>query len=181
MGYCLLGVAAATSYGVQTILAYFVIYILTSIALFAVLISLKVRSNGNEQLIENIDHFKGLARTNPVIGAIVTLSLISLIGLPFPPFPGFFGKFFVFGAAIKADLFWLAVVGVLTSVVSAFYYLRIIKLMFFDKIDDNTRIVYEKSGNGGFIILIATALSFFVFVAPSRILDIARTAAGSLF
>ena len=144
MGYILMGVAASSIEGIQAVLTYFVIYIFNSIAIFAVIMSLRVRQNNNESGIENIDHFKGLAKTNPTLAIMFTLTMVSMIGLPFPPFAGFFGKFFIFGAAINSGLYILAVIGILTSVVAAFYYLKLIKLMYLDKPVENIRVVSNK-------------------------------------
>ncbi len=181
MGYALLGVCANTELGVQSVLAYFIIYILNSIAIFSVILSTRVRQGIDENMVEKIDHFKGLSRSHPVIAALFTLMLVSMIGLPFPPYPGFFGKFFVFSAAISANLYILAVLGMVASVIAAYYYLRIIKLMYFDTLEENIRVEVRLDPLNAFVTVLALIGSAAVFLYPSLILDIAGKAAGSLF
>lgn len=177
MGYGFLGLVANNIYGVQTIIVYFVIYILTSIALFTILLSVKTRRQGEESMIENIDHLKGFAKRQPILAIIISLIMFSLIGLPFPPFAGFFGKFFIFSAAIQTGHFALAVIGMVASVIAAYYYLRIIKVMYFDKPDDETRIVLTFNQSSVFILAIVSILSFLIFIMPDKLVDAAETAA----
>jgi NADH-quinone oxidoreductase subunit N len=127
MGYALVGLAAASQEGVQSIVTYMLIYMVTTIGVFACVLAM--RRNG--QQVENIADLAGLARNNKTLAFILAMLMFSLAGIP--PLAGFFGKLFVFMAAVKSGLFVLAVIGVLASVVSAFYYLRIIKLMYFDE------------------------------------------------
>jgi NADH-quinone oxidoreductase subunit N len=181
MGYILMGVAASSIEGIQAVLTYFVIYIFNSIAIFAVIMSLRVRQNNNESGIENIDHFKGLAKTNPTLAIMFTLTMVSMIGLPFPPFAGFFGKFFIFGAAINSGLYILAVIGILTSVVAAFYYLKLIKLMYLDKPVENIRVVSNKESIFSFIITASAVVSLIIFLYPSLVLGASYIAASSIF
>jgi NADH-quinone oxidoreductase subunit N len=82
-------------------------------------------------MVEDIDSLAGLSRTNPPVAYLLGIIMFSLAGIP--PFAGFFGKYFVFAAAINAGLYWLAVIGILSSVVGAYYYLRIVKIMFLDE------------------------------------------------
>lgn len=181
MGYILMGISAASLEGIQAVLTYFVVYIFNSIAIFAVIMSIRVRQNAEENGIESIDHFKGLAKTNPTLAMMFALMMVSMIGLPFPPFAGFFGKFFVFGAAIQSGLYILAVIGLLTSVVAAFYYLKIIKLMYLDKPADNVRIVTNLGPIFNFIIGISAIVSLIIFLYPSLILGATYIAASSIF
>lgn len=181
MGYAFVGLIANNFYGVQTILVYFVIYILSSIAIFTLLMTIKTRQQGEEHMIENIDHFKGLASRHPIIAIIFSLLMFSMIGLPFPPFAGFFGKFFVFSAAINAGFYYLAVLGMIASVISAYYYLRIVKLMYFDKPEDDVRIVVGFNQASSFILAIVSILSFVIFLMPSTLLDAAYSAAVAVF
>jgi NADH-quinone oxidoreductase subunit N len=127
MGYALVGLASASQEGVQSIVTYMLIYVVTTIGVFACVLAM--RRNG--QQVENIGDLAGLARNNKTLAFILAMLMFSLAGIP--PLAGFFGKLFVFMAAVKSGLFVLAVIGVLASVVSAFYYLRIIKLMYFDE------------------------------------------------
>src|SRR6185312_1374051 len=119
MGYALVGLAAGTPEGVQGVLVYMSIYVAMTLGTFAVILSM--RRDG--KLVENISDLSGLARTHPTMAFFLGVLLFSLAGIP--PLAGFFAKFYVFLAAIKAGLFTLAVIGVLTSVVGAYYYLAI--------------------------------------------------------
>ena len=127
MGYALVGLAAGTPEGVQGVLVYMSIYVAMTLGTFAVILSM--RRDG--KLVENISDLSGLARTHPTMAFFLGVLLFSLAGIP--PLAGFFAKFYVFLAAIKAGLFTLAVIGVLTSVVGAYYYLAIVKTMYFDE------------------------------------------------
>lgn len=177
MGYVLLGIIANTMYGVQTVIFYFVVYILASLGIFAILLALR----SGKETIEKIDDFKGLAGKHPVIALMLSLLMFSMIGLPFPPFAGFFGKFFVFGAAIAKGYYVLAVIGMITSVVAAYYYLRIVKLMYFDKPDADTRITLNMTRENAFILAIVSLLSLAIFISPSSVMKPAYFAAASLF
>ena len=127
IGYLLVGLVVGGKSGVQAILIYFTIYALNTLGAFAVLLCL--RRGG--KAVEAITDFSGLSKTNPVIALAMTVLRFSLAGVP--PLAGFFGKYFMFLAAVKAGLLPLAIIGVLSSVVAAFYYLRIIKVMYFDE------------------------------------------------
>jgi NADH-quinone oxidoreductase subunit N len=127
MGYALLGLAAGTAQGVQGVLLYLMIYVITNAGVFVCILAMK---RGGEQ-VENIEDLRGLARTNPRLALAFLIFMFSLAGIP--PMAGFFAKFYVFLAAIQAHLYWPAVIGVLSSVVGAVYYLRIVKLIYFDE------------------------------------------------
>ncbi len=127
MGYALVGLASGTMEGAQGVLVYLAIYVAMTLGSFAIILAMK----RNGQAVEQISDFAGLSRTNPVLAFLFAMFLFSLAGIP--PLAGFFAKYFVFTAAMKAGLFTLAVIGVLTSVVGAFYYLSIVKVMYFDE------------------------------------------------
>src|SRR5438874_2110869 len=127
MGFALVGLAAGTAEGVQGVLVYMAIYVAMTLGTFACILSM--RRNG--QMVETISDLAGLARTKPAMALFLAILLFSLAGIP--PLGGFFAKFYVFLAAIKAGLYTLAVIGVLTSAVAAYYYLTIVKLMYFDE------------------------------------------------
>ncbi len=127
MGFALVGLAAGTPEGVQGVLVYMTVYVAMTLGTFACILAM--RRDG--MLVENISDLAGLARTKPAMAFFLAMLLFSLAGIP--PLAGFFAKFYVFLAAIKAGLYVLAVIGVLTSVVGAFYYLTIIKIMYFDE------------------------------------------------
>ena len=127
MGFALVGLAAGTAEGVQGVLVYMTIYVAMTIGSFAFVLAMR-RDGG---LVENISDLSGLARTHPTMAFFFGALLFSLAGIP--PLAGFFAKFYVFGAAIEAHLYALSVIGVLSSVVGAYYYLRLVKIMYFDE------------------------------------------------
>src|SRR6202034_1158834 len=127
MGFALIGLAAGTPEGIQGVLVYVAIYVTMTLGVFAVILSMR-RSGG---MVESIDQLAGLSRTHPAMAFFLAMLLFSMAGVP--PLAGFFGKFYVFLAAIKAGLYVLAVIGVLASVVGAYYYLVIVKVMYFDE------------------------------------------------
>jgi NADH-quinone oxidoreductase subunit N len=172
MGFALVGLAAGTVEGAQGVLIYISIYVAMTLGTFAVILTMK----RNGQHVENISDFAGLSRTNPLLAFIFAMLLFSLAGIP--PLAGFFAKWYVFVAAIKAGLFTLAVVGVLTSVVGAFYYLTIIKVMYFDeplgKLDPMRMELRT-------VLAVAGLFNIFFFVYPGPLVSVATSAARSLF
>src|SRR5690606_5730007 len=122
------GLAAGTELGVRGVLVYMAIYLFMTIGAFAVILSM--RRDG--RMVEEIADLAGLSKTHPMMALAMGIFMFSLAGIP--PLAGFIGKVFVVQAAIEAGLVTLAVIGVLTSVVSAFYYLRIVKVMYFDEV-----------------------------------------------
>jgi NADH-quinone oxidoreductase subunit N len=127
MGFALVGLAANSEAGVRGVAIYMLIYMVMTLGTFAFILAMR-RSDAN---VEQIGELSGLSATNPVMATILTILMFSLAGIP--PLAGFWGKWYVFLAAIDAGLYALAVIGVLASVVGAYYYLRIIKLMWFDE------------------------------------------------
>src|SRR6187399_2388373 len=127
MGYALVGLAANSEAGVRGVAIYMLIYMVMTLGTFAVILAMR-RNNAN---VEEISELSGLSATNPVMATMLTILMFSLAGIP--PLAGFWGKWYVFLAAIDANLYALAVIGVLASVVGAYYYLRIIKIMWFDE------------------------------------------------
>jgi NADH-quinone oxidoreductase subunit N len=126
-GFALVGLSAGTAVGVEGVAVYMAIYLAMTIGIFAAILSLRTESG----TVETIAQLSGLAQRRPFIAAVIAILMFSFIGLP--PLAGFFAKWQVFLAAIDAHLFALAVIGVLASAVSAFYYLRIVKVMYFDE------------------------------------------------
>jgi len=127
MGFAVVGRAANSQEGVRGVVIYMRIYVAMTLGTFAFIIAMRRK----EGLVEKIDDLAGLSNTNPVMATMLTILLFSLAGIP--PLAGFWAKWYVFLAAINAGLYALAIIGVLTSVVAAFYYLRIIKIMWFDE------------------------------------------------
>ena len=172
MGFALVGLAAGTAEGVQGVLVYMSIYVAMTLGTFACILAM--RRDG--VLVENISDLAGLARRQPAMAFFLAMLLFSLAGIP--PLAGFFAKFYVFLAAIKAGLYTLAVIGVLASVVGAFYYLNIVKIMYFDEpvaaFESMPRLLRLVLGVSGLTVML-----FFVYPAP--ILDAATVAAKSLF
>ncbi|CAN7246245.1 NADH-quinone oxidoreductase subunit NuoN [Rhizobium rhizogenes] len=148
MGYALVGLAAGNQTGVSGVMLYMVIYMVMTLGVFAIIMAMR-RKDGRQ--VENVDDLAGLSTTNPFMATVLTALMFSLAGIP--PLAGFFGKYFVFVAAIQAHLYALAIIGVLSSVVGAYYYLRVIKLMWFDeakdefvRTDGSLRLVFGLSG-----------------------------------
>jgi NADH-quinone oxidoreductase subunit N len=172
MGFALVGLAAGTPEGAQGVLVYIAIYVAMTLGSFAVILTMK--RNGLH--VENISAFSGLSRTNPLLAFFFAMLLFSLAGIP--PLAGFFAKWYVFVAAIKAGMFTLAVVGVLTSVVGAYYYLSIIKVMYFDEPLvqlDPMRMELRT------VLAVAGLFNIFFFVYPGPLVSVATAAAKSLF
>jgi NADH-quinone oxidoreductase subunit N len=172
MGFALVGLAAGTAEGVQGVLIYVAIYVAMTLGTFACVLSMK-RSGG---MVENISDLAGLARTQPMMAFFFAMLLFSLAGIP--PLAGFFAKFYVFAAAVKAGLYALAIIGVLMSVVGAYYYLFIIKVMYFDEPHKS----FEPMPGEQALVLTVAGLFNLLFIAyPTPLLDAASTAAKSLF
>jgi NADH-quinone oxidoreductase subunit N len=127
MGYALVGLSAGTLVGVRGVAIYMLIYLVTTLGTFAFILAMR-RKDGN---VEQIGDLSGLSRTNPIMATILTILMFSLAGIP--PLAGFWGKWYTFLAAMQANLYALAIIGIVASVVGAFYYLRIIKIMWFDE------------------------------------------------
>ncbi|MGG7517172.1 NADH-quinone oxidoreductase subunit NuoN [Allorhizobium undicola] len=127
MGYALVGLSAGSKTGVEGLLLYMAIYLVMNLGTFACILSMRTAEG---ETLENVDDLAGLSQTNPFMAFILTALMFSLAGIP--PLAGFFGKYFVFLAAIEAKLYALAIIGVLASVIGAYYYLRVVKVMWFD-------------------------------------------------
>ena len=172
MGFALVGLAAGTPDGVHGVVIYMSIYLLMTLGTFAAILSMQ----RDGHYVENISDLAGLARTNGPMAFFLAAMMFSLAGIP--PLAGFFAKFYVFAAAIEANLFALAVIGVLVSVVGAFYYLRIVKIMYFDE----PAKAFDQSGVSARVVLaLSTALIIFYALAPAPLTNAAMAAAKSLF
>jgi NADH-quinone oxidoreductase subunit N len=172
MGYALVGLAAGTAEGVQGVIVYLAIYLAMTLGTFACILAM--RRHG--RMVEDIDQLAGLSNTSPTMAFLLAMLLFSLAGIP--PLAGFFAKFYVFLAAINAGLYALAVIGVLLSVVGAYYYLRIVKIMYFDapveRFEPMPGLLAAVLGGSGLFIL-------FYFVYPAPLVNVAEAAAKSLF
>jgi len=172
MGFALVGLSAGTPEGVQGVLVYMAIYLAMTLGTFACILSM--RRDG--QMVEDIADLTGLARTRPAMAFFLAMLLFSLAGVP--PLAGFFAKFYVFLAAIKAGLFALAVIGIVLSVVGAYYYLAIVKIMYFD---EPGRPFEPMPRELGAVLAVTGLFNLLFFVYPAPLIEAANAAARSLF
>ncbi|MBA1157288.1 NADH-quinone oxidoreductase subunit NuoN [Microvirga mediterraneensis] len=172
VGYALIGLAAGTPEGIQGVVIYMAIYLAMTLGTFAVILGMR---RGNV-MFESIDDLSGLARTHPALAFCLAMMMFSLAGIP--PLAGFFAKFYVFAAAIQANLVTLAVIGVVTSVIGAYYYLRIVKVMYFDAPVER----FEPMSPGvSFVLAVSSAVVLLFWLVPAPIVNAAGAAARSLF
>ncbi len=172
MGFALVGLAAGTQEGVQGVLIYMAIYLVMTLGTFAAILSMTI----NGQAVEKISDLSGLSKTNPTMAFFLMMMMFSLAGIP--PLAGFFAKFYVFLAAIKVGLTGLSIIGMLASTVAAFYYIRIVKVMYFDAPGP----AFDKAPlmiRALFTLASMCILLFWVFPAP--VVNAATAAARSLF
>jgi NADH-quinone oxidoreductase subunit N len=172
MGYVLIGLAAGTAVGIRGVLIYLVTYVFMNAGTFACIIAMRRRGRALEQ----ISDLSGLSRTDPGLALALAVFMFSMAGIP--PFTGFWGKYFIFAAAVDAGLWPLAVIGVLTSVIGAYYYIRIIKVMYFDDAVE----AFDPRPASLSVVAGASALFttlFFLFPAP--LVGAAEAAAKVLF
>ncbi len=172
MGYALVALAPGTATGVQGVLVYLAIYLAMTLGTFAVILAMR----RGDEMVEEIQDLAGLARTNPPLALFLALLLFSLAGIP--PLAGFFAKFYVFLAAIEAGLYTLAVIGVLASVVGAYYYLAIVKIMYFD---EPAKGFVPMPVELKAVLGVTGLFNLLFFVYPAPLLDAASAAAKSLF
>lgn len=173
IGYALVGLAAGTADGVRGVLFYLAIYLFMNVGTFGVILCMK-RSG---RMVEEVKDLSGLSRTNPLLAGAMAIFMFSMAGIP--PMAGFLAKYFVFLAAVEAHLYALAVIGVLTSVVGAFYYLRIVKIMYFDEPLETIDRIGDDAMTG--VLAITSLFTLLFFVVPAPILNSAAAAAASLF
>jgi NADH-quinone oxidoreductase subunit N len=172
VGYALVGLAAGTPEGVRGVIVYLIIYLAMTLGTFGCILTMRRRDGA----VEEIADLAGLARTNRPMAFVLAVLMFSLAGIP--PLAGFFAKYFVFLAAIQAGLVALAVIGVVLSVVGAYYYLRIVKLMFFDEAVEP----FEPMPTEVKIVVAITGVFVFGFVIVAEpIVVLAHAAALSLF
>ena len=172
IGYALIGLAVGTQEGIRGVMIYMFTYVFMSAGVFAVLIAMRRRGRALEQIAD----LAGLGRTDPGLAMIMTIFMFSMAGIP--PFSGFFGKLYVFRPAVESGFWTLAVIGVLTSVVGAFYYLRVIKVMYFD---DAAAAFDPRSASLTFVGGVGALVTTFFFVLPAPVIGAAQTAAKLLF
>ena len=168
VGFALIGVAAATAEGYAAAMFYMVIYMITTAGIFAFVMFM--RRDG--RALKEISDLSGLSKTHPLMAYGLAVLMFSISGIP--PLAGFFGKFFVFEVAVAEGMYALAVFGVLTSVVAAFYYLRIIKVMFFDEEEDPFDQPHSLGRKS--VAVLALAFSVLFILSPLKLLETARQA-----
>jgi proton-translocating NADH-quinone oxidoreductase chain N len=163
VGYMLLGFSCGNLEGVQALLLYLVIYVLMTMNMFASILAL--RQQGDGLRIKYLEDFHQLAKTNPLLALNISLNLFSIAGIP--PLAGFCSKFYLFFAALSSSLYIGALIGVLTSVVSCFYYIRLIKVMYFE--NPQNCVSYERMDKEKSLVLGLTLffiLFFFIYPSP---------------
>jgi NADH-quinone oxidoreductase subunit N len=173
MGYVLMGLAAANFDGVGAIMIYLAIYMLSGIGAFAVVLMMKKK----DRMVEKVSDLAGVARTQPLLALAMTIMMFSMAGIP--PLAGFFGKLFIFESAVEAKLYTLAVLGVVSSVVAAYYYLYIIKVMYFDEPGDE-QIDAPADGALNFTLACASAATVAFAFVPAPLVVFTSLAAQSL-
>jgi NADH-quinone oxidoreductase subunit N len=172
MGFALVGLAAGTVNGVQGVAIYMAIYLVMTLGTFACILCM--RRDG--QMVEDIEELGGLSQSQPLLAFCLAMLLFSLAGIP--PLAGFFAKFYVFTAAIEAKLYYVAVIGVIASVVGAFYYLRIVKIIYFDA----PKGAFETMTPALKGVLAASSAAVLLFwLVPGPLVSAAQAAARSLF
>ena len=172
-GYLLLGIIAASSTGKAAILFYLLTYAVSNLGALGIVALLGSAQHEHDQLRD----FAGLWRSRPGLAALMTIFLLSLGG--FPPMAGFIGKWYIFSAAVQEGHYWLAIIGVLTSVVSVFFYLRIVVMMYMTQGPDTIRPRIAATGVAG--LALATLAVFYLGILPTRVLDLALESISTIF
>jgi NADH-quinone oxidoreductase subunit N len=164
IGYTLAGLATGSNEGIQSSIIYISIYVIMNLALFSCLLMLK----RNDQYYEDIDDLSGLSKNHPILSLSLLVILFSLAGIP--PLAGFFAKFYIFKAVIEQSMYFLAIIGLLSTVIAAFYYLRIIKIIYFDK--EKEKYDEDHSLWLKFSLSFSTILILLYFIFPSQLIDV---------
>ena len=181
MGYALIGIVAAGAiedlssriYGIQAMLVYLIIYLFMNIGAFSGILLLKREG----RMVENIDDLAGLSKTNPGLAMIFSIFMFSMAGIP--PLAGFLGKLYVFQAAINSELYTLAIIGVIASVVGAFYYIRIVKVIYFDPPIEALDVSVSTEIKA--VLIITGFVTTFLILYPMPLISGAEQATASLF
>jgi NADH-quinone oxidoreductase subunit N len=172
MGYALIGLAAGTEAGIRGVLVYLLTYVVMSAGTFACIIAMRRKGLS----VEKISDLGGLAKNDLTLASLLAIFMFSMAGIP--PMAGFFGKLYVFLAAVQAGMWTLAIIGVLTSVVGCYYYLRVIKVMFFD---DAKAAFDARSPSLSFVAVSTGAFTLLFFAFPAPFVGAAAQAAKVLF
>ena len=163
MGYALAGLATGSNEGIQSTVIYLSIYLIMNLGIFSCIFMMKRK----DIFYEDIQDLSGLSKNHPIISVCLLVLLFSLAGIP--PLAGFFAKFYVFMAVIKVEMYTLAIIGLITTVISAFYYLRIIKIIYFD----DPKEIFEIDQNFGLKVslFLSTIIILIYFIYPSLLID----------
>jgi NADH-quinone oxidoreductase subunit N len=173
-GYLLVGLVAANEVGKAAILFYLLAYAVTNVAAFGVIAMLGTRARDNDSLRD----FAGLWQTHAGLAALMTVSLLSLGG--FPPTAGFIGKWYIFSAAVSAGYFGLAIIGVLTSVISVFFYLRVVVMMYMAEREGG--VALDPVSTAGMAALtVAIVAIFYLGILPTQVLNLAAESIATIF
>ena len=164
VGYTLAGVATGSNDGIQSSVIYITIYIIMNLGLFSCLLMMK----RNNKYFEDIEDLSGLSKNHPLMSLSLLVILFSLAGIP--PLAGFFAKFYIFKSVLEQSMYFLAIVGLLSTVVAAFYYLRIIKIMYFDK--EKEKYDTDHSLWLKFSLMFSTLLILIYFIFPSQLIEV---------
>ena len=161
MGFALAGLSVGTNEGIQNSIIYLIIYLIMNIAFFCCLFMLK-REN---QYFDKVEDLSGLSKNHPLLSLSLMIILFSLAGIP--PLAGFFAKFYIFTAVIEQSMYFLAIVGLLSTVIAAFYYIRLIKVMYFDEQKEK----YDLNHSIGLkmILVISSTIILIYFINPNII------------
>ena len=171
MGFALVGLAAGSEEGVSGVVLYLIIYMAMTLGTFACILAMR-RTDG---MVENISDLAGLSRTNPMLALVLTAFMFSLAGIP--PLAGFWAKYFVFLAAIQAELYVLSVLGVIASVIGAFYYLRVVKVIWFDEPEQG----FVAMASELKVVLVVTGVFTIFYVVIAGPMSTMATAAARTF
>ena len=164
IGYTLAGLTTGTNEGIQSSIIYITIYVVMNLGLFSCLLMLK----RNNKYYETLDDLSGLSKKHPLLSLCLLVALFSLAGIP--PLAGFFAKFYIFKAVIEQSMYFLAIVGLLSTVIAAFYYLRIIKIIYFD--EEREKYDEDHSFWLKFSLSVSTILILIYFIFPGQIIDV---------
>ena len=164
IGYALAGLSVGTNDGIQSSIIYITIYILMNLGLFSCLLMMK----RNNEYYEDIEDLSGLSKNHPMLSLSLLIILFSLAGIP--PLAGFFAKFYIFKSVIEQSMYFLAIVGLLSTVIAAFYYLRIIKIIYFDK--EKEKYDTDHSLWLKFSLTASTLLILMYFIFPSQLIEV---------
>jgi NADH-quinone oxidoreductase subunit N len=163
VGYALAGLSTGTNEGIQSSVIYISIYVIMNLGLFSCMLMMK----RNDKYFENLDDLSGLSKNHPLLAVSLLIILFSLAGIP--PLAGFFAKFYVFKIVIEQSMYSLAIIGLLSTVIAAFYYLRIVKIIYFDKEKE----MYDKDQclPLKFSLTISTILILLYFIFPNKLVE----------